>query len=401
METQSISAPDFIDEARVYSEQLVSLRRVLHGHAEIGLDLPNTQAAVLDALADLDLEVRTGRTLSSVVAVLRGARPGPTVLLRGDMDALPIREETGLTYASTNGAMHACGHDLHVAGLVGAARLLSEHRDELRGNVIFMFQPGEEGYYGARVMLEEGVLDAAGERPVAAYGIHVHAGLPRGVFTTRPGSMLAGFSNVTIEVHGVGGHSSSLVTTRNPVTPAAEIASSLNTMATHTFESSESVVLAVTRMEGSSAVNIIPEVARIEASVRMLSPENAAQLEAGCRRLAEGIAAAHGCTAEVTITHGYPVTVNHPDETDMVLATLNELVGPDRTTVMTEPKMGCEDFAYVLEKVPGTYIMLGAAIGDGDAASGEHHSSSVKFDDSVLSDQAAALAAIAWQRLNI
>ena len=166
------------DEAAKLAGEIAELRHAIHREPEIGLDLPKTQAKVLDALAGLPLEISTGRALSSVTAVLRGGAhsrgPGPVVLLRGDMDALPVTEETGLPYASAvPGAMHACGHDLHTAMLAGAARLLSARQADLPGTVIFMFQPGEEGYAGARHMISEGVLDAAGERPVAAYGLHV------------------------------------------------------------------------------------------------------------------------------------------------------------------------------------------------------------------------------------
>jgi len=162
------------DEAAQLADEITELRHAIHREPEIGLDLPKTQRKVLDALSGLPLEVSTGKAVSSVTAVLRGGRPGPVVLLRGDMDALPVTEETGLPYASAiPGAMHACGHDLHTAMLAGAAKLLSARRAELPGTVIFMFQPGEEGYAGARHMINEGVLNAAGERPVAAYALHV------------------------------------------------------------------------------------------------------------------------------------------------------------------------------------------------------------------------------------
>ena len=182
-----------VDEAAELADALAELRQSIHREPEIGLDLPKTQAKVLDALDGLPLEISTGRALSSVTAVLRGGRPGPVVLLRGDMDALPVTEETGLPYASaTPGAMHACGHDLHTAMLAGAARLLCARQADLPGAVIFMFQPGEEGCAGARHMISEGVLDAAGERPIAAYALHVTANkLPCGMFSTRPGPMLA------------------------------------------------------------------------------------------------------------------------------------------------------------------------------------------------------------------
>jgi amidohydrolase len=200
------------DEAAKLAGEIAELRHAIHREPEIGLDLPKTQAKVLAALDGLPLEISTGRALSSVTAVLRGrgARRGPVVLLRGDMDALPVTEETGLPYASAvPGAMHACGHDLHTAMLAGAARLLSARQADLPGTVIFMFQPGEEGHAGARHMIDEGVLDAAGRRPAAAYALHVTSNkLPCGMFSTRPGPMLAAADQITVTVHGRGGHAS-------------------------------------------------------------------------------------------------------------------------------------------------------------------------------------------------
>src|SRR5690242_19447596 len=182
-----------LDDGQRLADRLTTLRRALHREPELGLDLPLTQAKVLAELDDLPLEISTGTALSSVTAVLRGGRPGPAVLLRGDMDALPVTEESGLDYASqVPGRMHACGHDLHTAALAGAARMLAERRDELAGDVVFMFQPGEEGSGGAHLMIEEGVLEAAGERVVAAYAMHVMSGgFPLGVIGTRAGTMLS------------------------------------------------------------------------------------------------------------------------------------------------------------------------------------------------------------------
>lgn len=179
-----MTTPSFTEDAHEMLDELVELRRDLHRHPEIGLHLPRTQARVLEAIADLGLEITTGKGLSSVVAVLRGGKPGKTVLLRGDMDALQLQEQVEIDYASTNENMHACGHDLHTAGLVGAARLLAQHRSDLPGNVIFMFQPGEEHPGGAAPMIDEGLLEVTGEKPIAAYALHVVAG-PRGVFMSR------------------------------------------------------------------------------------------------------------------------------------------------------------------------------------------------------------------------
>lgn len=197
---------DFRTESRALAPELIALRRELHRHPETGLDLPFTQQKVLEALAGLPLAVRRGEQLSSVVAVLDGARPGPTVLLRGDMDALPLTEDTGLEFAATNGAMHACGHDLHVAGLVGAARLLCAHRDELAGRIVFMFQPGEEADGGAKLMVDEGLWDLIGGKPDAAFGIHVWSG-EHGLFATRGGTMMAGANRLYITFRGKAGHS--------------------------------------------------------------------------------------------------------------------------------------------------------------------------------------------------
>src|SRR5579863_7620032 len=202
-----MSAMALYDEARALSPELSKLRHALHREPEIGLDLPRTQAKVLDALDGLPLETTLGKAASSVTAVLRGARPGTTVLLRGDMDALPVTERTGLPYSSEiDGVMHACGHDLHTTMLAGAARLLCARRGDLAGNVIFMFQPGEEGFGGARLMIEEGVLAVAGEPPAAAYALHVlSAYLPAGVIATRAGPVLAAADVLRVTVRGRGG----------------------------------------------------------------------------------------------------------------------------------------------------------------------------------------------------
>ena len=213
------------DGAVALQPELVELRHRLHQRPELGLHLPETQAMVLEALDGLDLEITLGKTLSSVTAVLRGAKRGKAVLLRGDMDALPIQEETGVDYSSTiDGAMHACGHDLHTAMLVGAAKLLTAHRDQLQGDVVFMFQPGEEGQDGAGHMIAEGVLDAAGVRVSAAYGIHVSSGLvPRNFFATKPGTMMASADELHVTVRGVGGHGSMPHFAKDPIVVAAQM----------------------------------------------------------------------------------------------------------------------------------------------------------------------------------
>ncbi|RBP65028.1 hippurate hydrolase [Brevibacterium sanguinis] len=396
--------PDFRTEAQALQDDLVALRRTLHANPELDRHLPFTQKTVLAELEGLGLEITTGESLSSIVAVLKGGKPGadgkfgPAVLLRGDMDALPVVEETGLDFASTNGNMHACGHDMHTAGLVGAARLLAAHREEIPGSIIFMFQPAEETDGGAEPMIAEGVLEAAGVPVIAAYGIHVESA-ERGRFTTKGGPLMAGFADLHLTVHGAGGHSSQPQATRDPVPAIAEIALALNTMTTRSFDIFDPVVVSVTQLEGSQASNVIADSAKLTASIRFLSAKSLALLQERVHEIAENIAKAHRCTAEVDFQIGFPVTVNNPAETRTTIARLGEVFGADRVEEMAFPRMGSEDFSYVLEKVPGTFVFLGAAPEGIDPDAETNHSPRVQFDDGLLGDQAAALAHLAFARL--
>jgi hippurate hydrolase len=393
------SIPDFRTDAVALSDELVALRRALHAEPEIGLHLPRTQRRVLDAIAGLPLDVHVGEKLSSVVAVLRGERPGPAVLLRGDMDALPIAEATGLEYAATNGAMHACGHDLHTAGLVGAVRLLAARRASLAGTVIFAFQPGEEGAGGAKIMLDEGLLDVAGERPVASYAIHVAPG-PRGVFGTRPGAMAAGSNVLNVVVHGRGGHGSQPHLALDPVPVAAEIVLALQSFVTRRFDATDPIVLSVTRLStGEGAVNVIPETVELAATIRIQSAASLHTLSSGLPRLVEGIAAAHGLTASADFQVLYPVTTNAPEPTAAAFAVLRDTFGVNSVMELPEPMMTSEDFSYILDEIPGTFVGLAASPPGLDPATvAWNHSPHVVFDDAVLADQAAALATLAYAR---
>lgn len=389
----------FVEAGAALLPDLVALRRQLHAEPEVGLELPKTQARILEALEGLGLEITLGTKTTSVVAVLRGAQPGPTVLLRGDMDALPVKELTGLEYASTNGNMHACGHDLHVSGLVGTAQLLTARREELHGNVIFMFQPGEEGHNGAGVMLEEGLLDATGQKPVAAYAIHVGPG-PKGTFMTKPGPMLAGSNELRVTVNGLGGHGSQPHLTKDPVPALVEIASALQVMATRRFNVFDPIILTVTQLQAGEAINVIPDRATLGATVRTLSKESTDKLAIETKKLADGIAAAHGCTADVEFVVSYPVTHNDPDSAASTLEVLREQFGAERVLQMPTPMMGSEDFSLVLEQVPGTFMSLGCTPDGVDLATAEfNHSPRVLFDDGVLGDQAAALAQLAYSHI--
>ncbi|MFD7728899.1 M20 family metallopeptidase [Kitasatospora phosalacinea] len=381
---------------------LVELRRALHREPETGLDLPRTRARVLAALDGLPLEVATGERLSSVTAVLRGARPGPAVLLRADLDGLPVQENTGLPYASeVPGAMHACGHDLHTAALVGAARLLAARREELAGSVVFMFQPGEEGGGGAALMVEDGVLDAAGERVSAAYALHVGAALlPAGYVAGRPGPIMAASDTLRVVVRGRGGHGSSPHLATDPVPAACEAVLALQTMVTRRFDAFDPVVLTVGTFHAGTAENVIPDEAVFAATVRSFSPAARELVLAEAVRVVRGIGEAHGCRVDAVVEPGYPVTVNDPAEAAYAARTVRRLLGEDRYVEMPRPLAGSEDFGVLAEHVPAAYVMVGACPADADPFTAAYnHSAEARFDDGVLGDAAALLAALALGRL--
>ncbi|WP_344872005.1 M20 family metallopeptidase [Nonomuraea antimicrobica] len=393
----------FTESAQDMRDEIVQLRHSLHTTPELGLHLPRTQEKVLAALEGLPLEITTGKALSSVTAVLRGGRPGPAVLLRGDMDALPVTERNDLPYVSQSpGQMHACGHDLHTAMLAGAAHLLCARREELAGDVIFMFQPGEEGHEGAKHMIAEGVLDAAGERPVAAYGMHVvSAMLPPGLFASRPGPIMAAADTFNVTVKGRGGHGSSPHRSLDPIQAGCEMVTALQTMVTRTFDVFDPVVVTVGSFHGGTADNIIPDEARFDATVRTFSKDNRERVKKRLTEVVQGIAAAHGLAVEASFGMGYPVTVNDRGETDFVRETADELFGPGRYFVSPQPIMGSEDFSYVLENVPGAFVFLGACPPGRDPATAPYnHSPEAVFDDAVLTDGAALYASLAHSRLS-
>jgi len=389
------------DDAVAISGDLTELRRAIHREPEIGLELPRTQEKVLAALDGLPLEITTGRALSSVTAVLRGAGPGGTVLLRGDMDALPVTERTGLAYASeVAGAMHACGHDLHTAMLAGAARLLSTHRDELRGDVVFMFQPGEEGHHGAKHMIDEGVLGASGLLANKAFALHITSTVRSGVITSRPGPIMAAADVFRVRVIGRGGHASQPHKALDPVPAAAAMVGALQTMITRRVTASEPAVITVAKIAAGTTSNIIPEVAELEGTIRTFSEATRSLVHTEAKRICEHTAAAYGCSATFQIERGYPITMNDPEVAASVLDLASSVLGSRYSEPMTDPMMGAEDFSYVTRQVPGTMAFLGAcppSIGLDEAA--PNHSNRVLFDEAAMEHGVAMHAAFALDSL--
>jgi len=392
-----------LDEARDQLSAAVTLRRRLHRHPELGLELPRTQEAVLEALEPLGLDVTTGTTTTSVVAELVGEQPGPTVLLRGDMDALPMPEDTGLDFASeVDGAMHACGHDSHTAMLVGAARLLTNHRADIKGRVRFMFQPGEEGFHGARFMLDEGLLDAPGdgEAPSFAFALHVTPAIPSGLVALRGGTLMASSDVLRITVTGRGGHASMPHQALDPIPIACEIVTAIQAMVTRRVDVFDPAVVTVARISAGTTSNVIPERAEIEGTIRAVSDATRKAVKDDLRRLAEGIAEAHGAGATVDIEPGYPVTVNNADAAAVVHRVAGDVLGADRAFTMPAPVMGAEDWSYVLQRVPGAMAFLGAMPpGTDPARVAPNHSNRMMLDEAAMTAGIAMYSAVAFDRL--
>jgi amidohydrolase len=386
-------------DAQELAPELAELRHAIHREPELGLVLPRTQEKVLGALDGLGLELTLGTSLNSVTGVLRGAKPGPTVLLRGDMDALPLRERAvhDVQVSRFDGVMHACGHDLHTSMLVGAARLLSARRESLAGNVLFMFQPGEEGEDGAGHMLAEGLLDAAGSAPDAAYALHVLSyQIPRGVFSAKAGPLMASCADLRVTVRGRGGHGSAPYRSNDPIPAACEMVTAIQTAVTRKFDIFDPVVVTVGSFHGGTKENIIPETVHFDATVRTFSQATQERVRPVLLDLVHGIARAHGLEVDASFEGLYPVTVNNATAVDTVQSTVGELFGEERFARMPNPLAGAEDFSRVLKRVPGAMVFLGAAIEGRDAETApSNHSPEAAFDDSVLPDGAALLAQLA------
>ncbi|HEY0639290.1 MAG TPA: M20 family metallopeptidase [Pseudonocardiaceae bacterium] len=390
-------------DARSLQPATVRLRREIHRYPEQGLTLPRTQAAVLDALRDLPLSLTTGESTTSVVGVLEGSRPGPTVLLRGDMDALPLTEDTGLEFASEVGdSMHACGHDTHVAMLASAARLLSARRDELAGRVLFMFQPGEEGYHGARYMIDEGLLDPAGPAgtPSRALAVHITSTLRSGLVTSRPGPIMASSDVLRVTVTGRGGHAAMPHDAVDPITPAAAMVGMLQTLISKRTSVFDPVVITIAHITAGTTSNIVPETAHLEGTIRTLSDSARLVVHEEIRRACEHLAATYGCTAEVNIELGYPVTVNDDEVGTEVIDLAGRLLGTAHAEAMPDPLMGAEDFSYVLHRVPGAMAFLGGCP-DGVAPeeAPANHSNRVVFDEAAMAHGVALYAGFALETL--
>jgi len=381
---------DFTPQIAARQSAWIERRRDFHRHPELGFQEVRTAGIVAAALRDLGLEVQTGVGQTGVVGVLEGASGGPTVLVRADMDALPIHEENTTDYVSeTPGVMHACGHDAHTTIALGVAELLSAQRAAIAGRVKFVFQPAEEIGRGADAMIRDGVLEAPA--PDVAVGLHLWNTAPLGTLALTEGPFMAGAGDFTIRVHGRGGHGAAPHEARDPIVAASAIVGALQTVITRRLSPTDSAVISVTAFQAGTAFNIIPSQAELRGTIRMFRPDVRDALVTHMRDVAQNVAAAYGCTAEVDVQELTLPVVNEPDLTRR-LQRLFERRHPELPQVTGVQTMLAEDMSYFLDAVPGVYFFVGSADAARDLAYPHHHPR-FDFDEAVIPLAAELLAA--------
>ncbi|MDY6872562.1 MAG: amidohydrolase [Chloroflexota bacterium] len=361
----------FLERAQQIKAETIERRREFHRHPELGLEETRTAGIVAETLEDLGLDVTTGVGVTGVVGMLRGAKESPVLLMRFDMDALPIQEETGAAYASENpGKMHACGHDSHVAVGLSVAKLLSEKKESLPGSIKFVFQPGEEGAGGAEKMVDDGVLtDPALDYAMA---MHVWNERPVGWYALTEGPVMAGAHIFSIKLTGKGGHGAQPQHTADPIIAAAQVVTALQTVVSRNVDPLDTAVLSVCRVESGTAFNIIPQQAVMEGTIRYFEPEVFERIEKRLREIVENISTAMGCQAEVSIEQVTFPVANNP-ALARLLADVVRSVDPDAEIDNEYRTMGAEDFSFMMQDIPGCFMLVGSADSEGGESYGHHH----------------------------
>jgi amidohydrolase len=367
-------------EVRKTTPELVRIRRAIHAHPERGFEEVATAELIREHLSRWGIEHRP-LAKTGTVALIRGARPGPVVLFRADMDALPVEEANRVPYRSkVPGVMHACGHDGHVAMLLGAAKLLRLCRDELRGAVKLMFQPAEEGPGGAAPMIEEGLLE--NPKVDAAFAIHLWNDLPTGKIGVREGPVFAAENQFRLKIVGKGGHGAAPHQTVDPVVVAAQVVNACQTIVSRKVDPVKTAVVTFGKIEGGTRHNIIPDSVSLEGTIRTFEPAVRKQVVREFRKVVSGIAASLGARIELEEIPGYPPTVNEARSSEVVRRAAEKALGK-RAVVDPGQCMGAEDMSYVLEKVPGCYFVVGSR-NDARGLVHPHHSARFDFDEAAL-----------------
>jgi amidohydrolase len=364
-------------------DEVVQLRRTFHMYPEIEFDLQRTSQIVADYLESLGLEVKRNVAKTGVVGLLRGGRPGKTIMLRADMDALPLQELNEVPYRSRiDGAMHACGHDGHTAMLLVAAKVLASKRNELCGNVKFVFQPSEERFPpgGALPMIEEGVLE--NPKVDMAFGIHLWNALPVGTVGVRAGALLAAADEFRIVLKGKGGHGAYPHVCKDPVVVASEVVLAMQTLVSRGVDPLESAVVTVGKIHAGTAFNIIPETATLEGTVRTLNEQVRDTIKQRMKQMVRGICDAHGIEFELDYKDGTAVLINDPELTKLVREVAESVVGKDKV-IEVPPSMGGEDMSFFLQRVPGVFYLVGSANPE-KGLDKPHHSPYYDIDEDAL-----------------
>ena len=379
----------FIDDAMQLKDYTIQQRRDFHRHPELGFQEVRTAGIIAKTLAELGLEVTTGVGTTGVVGMLKGQAESPVILLRFDMDALPIQEENVIDYASEEpGKMHACGHDSHMAVGLTVAKLLAARKESIPGTIKFVFQPAEEGDGGAERMVAEGVLE--NPRPDYALAMHVWNEKPVGWFGLADGPVMAGSEIFKITVTGKGGHGAAPHRTADPIAASAQMISALQTVTSRNVNPLESAVLSVCKVEAGTAFNIIPQRAVLSGTIRTFEPAVRELVNARFAEIVNGVAGAMGCTAEIEITEVTSPVVNNPAVAQSVADVVNEIL-PDATVDKHYQTMGSEDFSFMMRDIPGCFMFVGSANAEKGLDFGHHHPR-FNIDEACLLPSAAIIA---------
>ncbi len=388
---------DFYSEAKELFPYTQRLRRDFHAHPELGFEEVRTAGIVADELKQLGIEVSTGIAKTGVVGIIEGSSPGPIVLLRFDMDALPITEETGAEYASqTPGVMHACGHDGHTAVGLSVAQVLHKHQDKWAGTVKLVFQPAEEGLGGALQMVKEGVLE--NPRPDFSLGMHVWNDRPLGQIAATSGPMMAAAELFKIKITGKGAHGASPHLGIDPIVAAAQIVTALQSIVARNVDPLETAVVSVTAINGGTAFNVIPPAVELKGTIRTYLPEVREMVIRRTEEIIRGVAESMGCTAELSMESVTPAVINDAHLADVVNQTRMEVL-PETEDISGLRTMGSEDMAFLMDDIPGCYIFVGSMNADKDLVYGHHHPK-FDFDEQALINGVALVSASAVAVLN-
>lgn len=372
---------NIIKEVKAIEQEIINWRRDLHQIPEIGLELPKTAKYVSEKLEEMGIQYHTLVDGNAIVGLIKGSEEGNTIGLRADMDGLPIKEETGLSFASTNNNMHACGHDAHTAILLGAAKVLNNNRDKFKGNIKLLFQPAEESPGGAKPMIEEGAME--NPKVDAVMGLHVGGisdNIPTGNIGVSYGSLMAAADIVWIKVKGKGAHGAYPELSVDPIVIAAELVMSLQTIISRETKSTDPAVLSICKIQGGSNHNIIPDYVELQGTVRTLNNETRNKIAKRIEEITKGITEAHGATYEYRYDFKYPPVINDRDFTVNFVESAKKIIPEEEITEIKVPIMGGEDMSYFLEEVPGTFFFL-TNLKEVDGVSYGHHNSKFDIDE--------------------